>query len=93
MAFTICELMASDYQLVCDLVFVTDLGDFLTPDAKTRSLNHVSGDVTKGSVILSAIESQEPLKSVSNLFATRNFNEVIDRPFLSQQAIKDLKHD
>jgi hypothetical protein len=53
----------------------------------------VSGDVTKGSVTLSAIESQEPLKSVGNLFATRNFNEAIDRPFLSQQAIKDLKHD
>jgi hypothetical protein len=32
MAFTICEFMASDYQLVCDLVFVTDSGDFLTPD-------------------------------------------------------------
>jgi hypothetical protein len=39
------------------------------------------------------IDSGEALKIISNLFAARNFNEVIDRPFLTQKAIKDLKHD
>lgn len=66
---------------------------FLIPDRETGELHHIAREAAVGSVTQRALDTGDEFNVINNLFASRNFNEIIDRPFFTQNDIRDLKHD